>query len=135
MFSKRYCIHEKALVFFPLVSKISLTIESNRQHLYWSCYSNCVALHIFCLFVISPLSFRMSIKWWVIISAISVSVYASRENIILLFLENRSYFLNKEIELSVLKNKAKTSISSVSIWFPLGCLLHSLESWSSPLHT
>lgn len=51
----------------------------------------------------SPLSFRKSIKWWVIISATSVSVYASRGNIILLFLENKSYFLNQEIELAILK--------------------------------
>lgn len=45
----------------------------------------------------------MSIKWWVIISATSVSVYASRGNIILLFLENKSYFLKQEIDLAILE--------------------------------
>lgn len=51
--------------------------------------------------------FRMSIKWWVIISATSDSVYASRRKIILLFLENRSYFLNQEIEATIKKIKQK----------------------------
>lgn len=110
MFFKRQSIHEKTLCFFPLVPQISQPIDLRSKQII------SLLILLFKIHSSSPYSSfhhfpcclsELSIKSWVIISTTSVSIYASRGNIILLFLQNKNYLLNQEIE-PILQEESKT---------------------------
>lgn len=45
----------------------------------------------------------MSVKWWAELFLLLQLVFMPAGNIILLFLENKSYFLKQEIDLAILE--------------------------------